>query len=461
MIFLAILFLIAAAVWMVPLVNHGRLTDGIALLLLSGTVLGPKFFYISGPIQISLDRVLWVVLIGLAIIGLRLGKLKFPSLTRVDVCLLVLVAYLFQRSRGGDLIETRVDPTSRWLFYIAMPVGVYCLARIANFRQRDFRRMLHVLIGLGIYLSFTAVCEIKGYGAFVFPKYIMDPEHWMFYGRGRGPLLNPAGNGFVIGISMSAVAACFVGADRRGKALYAAIGVVLLIGVYATLTRSCWIGIAASVAIVGLVFSPRWVRVIGLAATILLAGAMTMGLKEQLLSLKRDKNLSAAESAKSVKLRPLLATVAWEMFKDRPLAGHGYGQYFQRHDQYHTIREHGVPLESVRVYSHHNVFLAFLVDSGLIGLFLFSVPLIVLAAHGWQMARDGNASIDRRRVGLMMIAILACYFPNAMFHNMTIIPMVQMFLLATSGMAMAIYQNGFARDEAVIAPVIARREALA
>ena len=74
-------------------------------------------------------------------------------------------------------------------------------------------------------------------------------------------------------------------------------------------------------AIVGLVHSPRWVRVLGLAATVLLAGAMAMGLKEQLMAFKRDKALSAADAAKSIELRPLLAAVAWEMFKDKPQPG--------------------------------------------------------------------------------------------------------------------------------------------
>ncbi|WP_419581402.1 O-antigen ligase family protein [Stieleria magnilauensis] len=445
---LALLFALAVVVWLVPLIKDGRLASMLTLLLLTGTVFGPPFLAFDGPIQISLDRMLWAFLIGLAAVQWRLGKLKLSPVNRVDVCLLVFVVYLFQRSRGGDLSETLVDPTARWLFYIFMPIAVYCVARVTPFRRSDLWWLLHALIGLGVYLSFTAVCEVKGWHAFVYPKHILDPDVWMFLGRGRGPLLNPAGNGFIIGVAMAAVAACFIGSDRRTKAIYAAIGVILLVGGYATLTRSCWLGVAGAVAIVAMVHSPRWVRVIGLAAIVLLAGAMAMGLKEQLMAFKRDKALSAADAAKSIELRPLLATVAWEMFKDKPLTGHGYGQYFQRHDAYHTIRDYGLPLERVRSYSHHNVFLAFLVDSGLIGLGLFLVVLVTLAGYGWRMATDGSLPLDRRRVGLLTVGILACYFPNAMFHNMTIIPMVQVFLLGIGGVVVAVYENGFVKDEA-------------
>lgn len=458
---LAILFLLALGVWLVPLIKDGRLAGILTVFLLIGTVFGPPFLRYDGPVQISLDRVLWVALLGLAAVQWRLGKLSLPVINRIDVCLLILTAYLFWSSRGGDLVLSRVDPTARWLFYIFIPVTVYYVVRITPFRSRDSWWMLHAIIALGIYLSFTAVCEVKGWHALVYPKYILDPEVWMFLGRGRGPLLNPAGNGFVIGVAMSAVAALFVGSDRRTKAIYAAIGVILLCGCYATLTRSCWLGVGGAVAIVGMIHSPRWLRVIGLASVVLLAGAMSMGLKDELLALKRDKKLSAADAAKSVELRPLLAAVAWEMFKDKPLTGHGYGQYLQHHDKYHNSREYGLPLDSVRAYSHHNVFFAFLVDSGLIGLTLYCVSLLTLAGYGWRMASDGALPIERRRVGLFMIAVLACYFPNAMFHNMTIIPMVQLFLLSVGGMAVAVYQNGFAKDESVAAPVFAGRKAIA
>ncbi|MCO8120369.1 O-antigen ligase family protein [Stieleria sp. TO1_6] len=446
---LAFLFLLAATVWLIPLLKDGRLTRIIAVLLVVGTVFGPAFFSFDGPIQISTDRLLWVVLLGLAAIQWRLGKLTLPRLTRLDVCVIALVGYLFLRSRGGDPVETRIDPTARWLFYIMMPAGVYFAARMAKVRITDFRWLLNTLIALGVYLSFTAICEVKGYTAFVFPKHILDPDVWEFYGRGRGPLLNPAGNGFVIGVAMSAVAACFVGAGRHAKAVYAALGVILLVGGYATLTRSCWLGIAGAVAIVGLIHSPRWVRVLGLSAAVLLAAAMAMGLKEELMTLKRDKQLSAVEAAKSIELRPLLATVAWEMFKDKPLMGHGFGHYFQHHDHYHTIRQYGIPLERVRKYGHHNVFLAFLVDSGLIGFTLFVSLLVMLFGYGWSMACYGAGTVARRRVGLFCVAVLASYFPNAMFHDMTIIPMVQLFLFATAGLTLAIYQNGFTPEPAV------------
>ncbi|KAA5542094.1 O-antigen ligase family protein [Roseiconus nitratireducens] len=444
---LALLFAIAISVWVAPLLKDGRLIRGLAMLLIVGTVFGPPFFAIDGPVQISLDRLLWVALTLTAMVHWRLGKTTPLTPTRIDWCLLVLTAYLLLRSRGGNVAEAHVDPTGRWLFYIFLPVATYFIGRLARIRQRDFDWFLNALIGLGVYLSFTAVCEMTGLHALVFPKFMLDPNLWEFYGRGRGPLLNPVGNGFVMGIALAAVCARFVGADRRGKAVALALGLILMLGGYATLTRSVWLGLLAAVIVVAFIHVPRWTRVLGLVTGVLIAGLLMTGLKDDLLAMKRDKALSAADAAKSVELRPLLATVAWEMFKDRPLTGHGFGQYFQHHDSYHTIRRYGLPLEQARDYGHHNTFLAFLVDSGLVGLALFLAVLAGLAAGGWRMAHDREAPLARRRIGLFTLAVLAAYLPNALFHDMTIIPMVQMFLLATAGPLMTIAGNGFQADE--------------
>jgi hypothetical protein len=47
-----------------------------------------------------------------------------------------------------------------------------------------------------------------------------------------------------------------------------------------------------------------------------------------------------------------------------------------------------------------------------------------------------------------MLGVLACYLPNALFHEMTIIPMVQVFLLTAGGVIVSVAQRGFAVDAA-------------
>lgn len=440
------LFMIAASVWMIPVVQSGRLIYVALGVLGVGTIFGPSFFAIDGPIQISLDRVLWAAMLGMAVVGWRMGYTRFPQLNRLDWIVLGTVAWLLISAILGGHKPTGTPPVARWLFYVAMPSGMYALARMVQVRRGDIRVLLASSIALGIYLSVTAVFEITGMHGLVFPRFITDPETWEFYGRGRGPLLNPSGNGFLISISCVSAIIGVIYANWRGKVVYGVLTAILLAGVYATLTRSAWLGALSAIGLVGLVYSPRWVRVLGLATVVILGGASAAGVKDQLIRMKRDKNLTAADAEKSVKLRPLLAVVAWEMFKEKPIVGHGYGHYFTHNDRFHNERSWGLPLDQARSYAQHNVLLSILVDAGLIGFAMFTAWLTMMAGIGWRLARQRESCTETRWIGLILLGTLMAYFCNGMFQDATIIPMVHMFLFFLAGVGVTVYQSGLAAE---------------
>jgi O-antigen ligase len=440
------LFAIAAMVWMIPAIQRGGLMVVVLLVLGMGTVFGPSFLSIDGPVQLSLDRLLFLAAIGLAIAGWRLGYTRVPQPNRLDWLVIAVVVWFLIRvfPLGDDPDAEGGSPLARWLFYIACPALMYGLARVIEIREREIRWMLAGSILLGLYLAVMAILEIRGWHGVVFPAFITDPEIWEFFGRGRGPLLNPAGNGFVMSISLLAALLGFVYAGRRGKLLYAIVSLVLLGGIYATLTRCAWMGAGGAVALVGLVYAPRWVRLLGLASVVMLAGVSIAGFKDQLIRMKRDKNLAAADAEKSIQLRPLLAVVAWEMFKDHPLTGHGYGHYPETKVPYHSNRSYALPLEQARPYVQHNVLLSVLVDTGLIGLSLFGGWLLTLSGIGWGLARQRSAHRETCELGMLLLGAIMAYLCNGMFHDVMIIPMVHMFLFFIAGVAVTVHQRGLA-----------------
>ena len=197
---LALLFSLAALVWMIPVIRSGRVPVLASTVLLVGTVLGPTFFAIDGPIQISLDRVLWVGMLAVLAIRWRRGQLSLQKINRVDWMLIALAGWLLVSSTRGGPVPTGSSPTARWLFYIAMPMGMYVACRLTDLRDSDLRLFRRTMVVLGVYLAVTAVCEVSGLHALVYPTFIADSASWEFYGRGRGPLMNPAGNGIVMSI---------------------------------------------------------------------------------------------------------------------------------------------------------------------------------------------------------------------------------------------------------------------
>ncbi len=439
MTFLAVLFLIAISVWFVPALERARLPLLGAIVLVVGTVFGPAFFAIQGPMQISIDRVLFVILCLVAFFSLRGSTVRIPNLVTADWIVAAYVIWVAVSALRGEPPHG-TSPIGTWIFYVLMPAMMYGIVRLAKLRDLDLCRLETAFIGIGIYLSVTAVLESRGFYAFVYPRFIADPTQWEFLGRGRGPLLNPSANGIVLTLALVAAAVRWLRADKRGRLYYALTMLVIVAGVYSTLTRSVWIGAVLALAIVFWNVTPRWMKALSLAGSILLAGLLVSGLKDQLLRMKRDKNLSAAEAEKSVQLRPLLAVVAWEMVKDAPVQGHGFGHYFPSAKPYYSDRSYGLPLEIARGYNQHNVLLSIAVDCGLVGLVMFVALIGHWIQAGWRLSL-ATTSIPQRHMGLVVVGAIAGYLVGGMFQDVTIMPMINMYLFFLGGLVTSLHQS--------------------
>jgi O-antigen ligase len=121
------------------------------------------------------------------------------------------------------------------------------------------------------------------------------------------------------------------------------------------------------------------------------------------------------------------------MFLDRPLFGCGFGQYFPESRPYLSDRSTDLPLEKARPYVQHNVFLALLTETGLLGAGLYVALLALWGRNAWRLWRWDEAPLAMRQCGLLFLALLAVYLSNAMFHDLAIIPMVNMLLFFLAG----------------------------
>ena len=449
--FLGVLLFIALSVWFLPLVERARLPLLAAIVLTVGTVFGPPFFSIDGPVQISIDRVLFAIICVVAFFSLRGSTASLPKMVASDWIVIAYTFWVLVSAKRGDAPAGQ-SPLGTWMFYILLPAMMYGVVRVAKLEEIDLKRVETALLGIGLYLAVTAVFESRGWYSLVFPRFIADPKLWEFLGRGRGPLLNPSANGIVLTIGLSVAAVRFLRADRSGRIGYGIAILVVLAGLYSTLTRSVWIGGILALSIVFWRVTPGWAKALSLATAVLLAGFAVAGLKEQLLRMKRDKNLSAADAEKSVQLRPLLGIVAYEMFQDAPVAGHGFGHYHQAAKPYYSIRGYGMPLETSRGYHQHNVLLSIAVDSGLIGLTMFTSLLVIWIRAGWQLSGAPLVSEVRRHMGLIVVASIAGYLVGGMFQDVTIMPMINMYLFFVAGLIVSLRQ---APSEEPAAPAVA------
>jgi len=206
------------------------------------------------------------------------------------------------------------------------------------------------------------------------------------------------------------------------------------VGIFCTLTRSVWLGTAlGALTIVTLRVPRRWRA--PLLGGVLLCGAVVVATQwDRIVAFKRDRALGAHEAAESIKLRPILARVAWNMFLDWPLFGCGYGQYPVAQIDYLSDHTTDLPLGKARPYVQHNVFLALLTETGLVGMGLFVAVLGFWIADASRLWQCGTAGEGARGQGLFFLAMMGYYLANAMFQDLSLMPQANMLLFFLAGL---------------------------
>jgi O-antigen ligase len=457
--FLAVILGIAGVVWGAVLFKRGGLLAGCLAVLLAGACFSVEFYKIPlGALPLTADRLLLVVLVALYFVWRKFGWTDPKPLGKPEILLCIFIGVLIVSTFSSDLAAVNYQPVSWLIISYLMPFALYWIARQtkydfgkaereANSPTSDRREnaglfssplqwLFVSLAAFGVYLSITALLEHYDVSWAIFPRYIADtalkPDA-EFVGRARGPFLHPIGNGVALATCFGASLMLWPWLGRPKRLLLIPAFLLFAAALYLTLTRSVWMGGAFTLAlVVGAAIPWRW-RIPLAAGGLLLAVAVVISQWDQLVSFKRDKNLEADKTADSVELRPVLARIAWNMFLDRPLFGCGYGQYTKEHVYYLADRSTELNLEKGRIFIQHNVVLSLLTETGLLGAGLFLAICGFWAVDAWRLWRSTDAPLAARQMGLLMLVALGAYFINGMFHDVSLIPTMNLALFFLAG----------------------------
>ncbi|MCC6127538.1 MAG: O-antigen ligase family protein [Pirellulales bacterium] len=461
--FLAIVLGIAGLIWGAVLLQRGGLLAGCLAVLLAGACFGVEFFKLAlGPIPLTADRLLLLILFGQYLVWRRFGWADPKPLGKPEIVLCALIGAMVLSTFAADFTTPNYQPVAWLIIFYLTPFAVYWIARQAKLSERAVHRLFISLAIFGVYLAATALAEhYELYGA-VFPRYIVETAAKAgaeFVGRARGPFLHPIGNGMALAICLAAALVLWPRFNRPGRLGLIFVSLLFAAALYFTLTRSVWIGGAfAAASIVGLSLPARW-RMPLLAGGLLLAAAVSATQWERVMAFKRDKNLDAAKTAESAALRPVLARISWKMFLDRPLFGCGYGQYGKEHVNYLADRSTELVLEKGRAYVQHNVAFSLLTETGLLGLGLFLALCGLWGLDAWRLWRSTAAPLEFRRMGLLMLAALGVYFINGAFHDVSIVPMANATLFFLAGVTEGLRSHISARDSRTETVLVRQSEA--
>ena len=429
---------LAAAVWLAVVARRTSLLALLLAVLVIGYVAGDTLWNAKlGPVPLTFDRLFLLAAGVLFIVHWRWGALPPLRIMPVDWAVVATVTWLtlsavWNRAADGVLPE---PPLGRLLASYWIPTAVYFLARRVTLDARILTQLLVALTCLGSYLALTALAESAELWAFVFPRYIVDPTLGLHFGRARGPALNSVSLGVYLSICLWATWLLRPRLSRPMQLAMFALMALMAVGVFLTYTRSTWLGFTLSGLVVMALQLPRSWRLPATGAAMAAAVLILPFAWGQLMGLKREG--SASESRHSVSQRAAFTYVSWQMFKDHPLAGVGFGRFYDQKLPYLSDRSQSFELESIRGLHHHNTFLGLLTETGLVGLAAYCAMLVGWGRSAWRLTRLGDRTNSDRQLGVLALATLAVYLPSALFHDLSHLPNEQVVLFLIAGLTVA------------------------
>lgn len=434
----ALLFIAALAglVWGGLFLLRGSLVVAALGVLLSVCCFGYEFAHFEP--SLTIDRLVLAATLAAYFVQRSLGRTEPKPFDRTDFATLGFVALLLVSMLTGDWQTTtkgQVSPLWRWVGGYFSPLLLYWIAKQSPWTERTARLVQGGLMLFGIYLGFTAVCEIAQLWSLVFPKYIADPKIGLHFGRARGPMVHGVSFGHYQGVCLLAAWLCLLKARPAWRLPIAALLPLFCAGVFFSYTRSVWMGTALGLVLV------LWMTLAGRVRQAVLGGMALAGLLVGLTQMERvvgfQREQSAADTRESADMRVSFAYVSWQMFLDRPLFGFGFGRFPIDKLPYLADRTTELKLEKLRPYVHHNTYLSLLTDTGLVGLGLF------LAMLGYWIADARRTYLSdvpawRKHQTALLVGALGVYACQLMFHELSYTPIDNSLIFFLAGCAGAV-----------------------
>ncbi|BEP13599.1 hypothetical protein acdb102_19100 [Acidothermaceae bacterium B102] len=289
-----------------------------------------------------------------------------------------------------QLLDTLIVP------YLGIVLGPLIFSTPA---RRDL--LLRLLVAIGLYLSLTAIFEMLGPHQLVFPRYILDPNVGLQYGRARGPFVESEADGLAMCFCGMAAAFAFVRLPGRWRQVSALTALLCAFGILLSLTRSVWVGAGLGVVLVCLA-EPRLRRRLPVVVAAAVA-AVTIALAEipslQTLVTQRAGNQRSLWDRENVN------AAALRILHDRPLSGVGWANYINVSRDW-VRQAAGYPITNIDI-GVHNVFLSRAAELGIPAAILWTVCLLAGPVRATLRRRIQG---DLRGWQLVLLGSLACWF---------------------------------------------------
>ena len=402
-----------------------KLLKWIALLLFTecflykGTNFGPNP---EMGFTVTPDRLVFILILLLAVWSLMRRELQLSGLGKVEgyMLLFTLICTVNNAVMGRGAVDYY-----RLFDFNYNPLIIFVLAKSIPHSQKKLESVSFAFLAVGAYLAINGVFERFGPHALVWPRYILDPEVGIQFGRTRGSFAasEPLGAALVVTFLFYALYSVRAVREKNPKdanpdflflstilkryGLYL-MTIVTTVCIYATNQRSAWVGFALCLGLLAIAKTQmrrvaRTFLVVGLL--VFLTGATShFSLWEQhTLFSKRQQ---------TVQERRVNNLTTLEMGKANPLFGIGYGNFKTEWPKYFVDID---PEVFDLTDGNHNTFLGLFAEVGLVGLIPYLLILYHMFPVGLRVYRKGEG-FDREFALIFLLAGIS-YVVGANFSD--------------------------------------------
>ncbi len=389
--------------------------------VIAGAVFGVNFFVFraAGLFDITIERLLFSVILFFLVAGLFTGKVRFQTNRTIEITMGIFALVCILSMMRVGFVAVSPEFVSPWFVFITgylFPFIIFIFAKHYIASEKDVTLILQALFYFGIYLSVMAFFEYANLRQFVFPAYINDPVlSPLHLERARGPFLNAAFNG--VGILIGLISGLHLLQKKTGfaKVFYQAALLLFFPAVFFTLTRSVYLGLLITLFIFlgwyKTSFS-KW-KLIALPLAIVLI----VGIANSPRLLSTDRREGGVAQREEVSIRVALLNQSYFLFSENPLAGVGLGQFIPAGSS--SQRYKGpVPfiIEESRTTFQHNHLLGIATELGIPGLLAYLTLIFLTLRRLLQLAgKLPDTDIMGNNLRITIFAIWCVYLNNNLF----------------------------------------------
>ena len=423
---------------------EGDMLTAILVWMITLIALHEEFWRMTVPFffALTIPRIGIVILVALLAGMFMAGRFRLRHAWPASGFIALVAVYFFLSALISGF-ETRsvVTVHYRLIGGYLFPFAVFGLVLHAFHSERDFKRLAVFFAGVSVYLTFTGWCEQFDIGALIWPRFITDPTVGIHWGRVRGPFVMSAAMGL-------ALVYCYFNNlvlarnIQRGRWMLYLLNLLMMPVIFWTKTRSVWLSFVLCLGIWATYSRRRTSRAV--SVSLLLAAALLIGVLNMNNFLSENRAKGGLTDTEPLLLRIGLAQMTWEIVKEHPFLGVGFGHFRDHAPDF--ARDPSSPFYAFGTTAlEHNNLLSIVAETGIVGLTLYIVMMVAIVRFSIDLFRKlppkGPGFISRDLLVLYWILVMAYFidgtfretsdnpFANSLFFGLSAIPVALNVLL--------------------------------